>query len=266
MKTFLTCIFSALSVLVLASTNSIDPKVAISANGEVLQPQSNLKQIRDYLEMASFAATILIAVSALIALKQIRIASSQLKIASDDIKIRSRREAIALSAKHCEDFANDILLKLNAWRNEFGPKGIEIRSDWGLLNNCFDETSLKDPKPAQVWVQQVKSKNLGFTACKILNQCEAFAIYFATGAADEEVAFPVLGPLFCEYVKQFTPFLIDLRAHTDKSFTSGKYSNTVCLFAIWSDRIRLEELEVQSKKTDKEKSSLKNEKIKPIGC
>jgi hypothetical protein len=216
--------------------------------------------------MASFVGTIVIGLSALIALKQIRLASLQIKITSDDIKVRSRREAIALAAKHCEDFADVLLPKLNAWVAEFGKAGIGLEKKWGLQNKTFDDNSLKDPKSAHAWVQLIKSKNLGYTTCKILNQCEAFAIYFATGAADEEIAFPVVGPLFCEYVEQFAPFLIDLRSHTDSSFTSGKYANTVRLYEIWADRIRLEELDAQTKKTDKERSSLKNDKIKPIGC
>jgi|GEM_PF-2183956 len=270
MKNILVLLLCSITVLVEASTNPPEPRVDPALSGQPAQSQS---QIRDYLEMASYVATVALAVFAFCALKQIRLARSQIQIASDalvvakdDIKIRSRREAIALAAKHCEDFADVILPKLNTWHGEFGSKGIIFKDNWELLNKNFDDTSLKNPKPAQDWVQLVKSKNLGMTACNILNQCEAFAIYFASGAADEGIAFPVVGPLFCKYVEQNAPFLIHMRSHRDAGFTSGKYANTVRLYEIWADRIRLEEIDVQTQKTEKERGSLKKDKITPIGA
>ena len=127
MKIFLILFLFANSVL--ADASNIEPSVS-KPPGQ-LQPYSAV--IRDYLEMVSFGATIAIAISALFALKQIRLARLKLNIASDalvvakdDIKIRSRREAIALAAKHCEDFADVILPRLHNWCAEFGSKLLEF--------------------------------------------------------------------------------------------------------------------------------------------
>jgi hypothetical protein len=278
MKVILIFILFVGTFMSYATTTPADSKGELTPQS---QPTSNLREIRDCLEIASFAATITLAVAAIIGLRQLHLARLQLKIASDtfsvakdalvvakdDIKIRSRREAIALSAKHCEDFADVALPKLNQWHQELLNKGIVFPANcWELANKNFDETSLKDSKAGQQWVNQIKAKQAGTFPCKILNQLEALAIYFATGAADEEVAFPVLGTLFCKYVEQYAPFLIDLRSHKDASFTSGKYANTIRLFEIWSDRIRLEEIDSQTKKAEKERTSLKSQTIKPIGC
>ena len=238
MKILLILLLLANSILVEASTN-------LPETDQQTQLQLNIGRIKDYLEMASYGATIVIAIFAFVALKQIRLARLQLNVASDalvvakdDIKIRSRREAIALAAKHCEDFGDVILPKLNTWCNEFKNKNITLVR-WPLLNKTFDDTSIKDQNDSHAWVQKVRSQQLGNHACFVLNQCEAFAIYFATGAADEEVAFPVAGPLFCQFVEIFAPWLISMRINKDVLFTSGKYANTVRLYEIWSDRIRV---------------------------
>ena len=201
-----------------ASTNP--PETAPS--GLTAQSQSQSPPIREYLEMASFVATIALALFAALALKQIVVAKDALVVAKDDIKIRSRREAIALAAKQCEDFAATIQ-KIDNLELEFTKNHVKIRNSWELANKNFDDTTLKDQKAARVWIQEVESKKLGNTANIILTHLEAFAIYFAVGAADEEVAFPVAGPVFCSYVENLTPWLILLRSQTDKSYTSGKY-------------------------------------------
>lgn len=109
------------------------------------------------------------------------------------------------------------------------------------------------------------SKNSNSHAVNVLNQLEGFAIFFANGAADEEVAFPVAAIPFCDYVEMFAPCLIAMRSNTLAGFTSGKYANTVRLYEIWADRIRVEEIEAQTKDAAKELGSLKREKIKIIG-
>ena len=261
------------SMLASVPTNlPVESNNTTSTSKESEQSKSHAASLRDYLEMFSFGATIATAAVAILALRQLRlarlqlvVASATLKVAQDDIKIRSRREAVSLAAKHCEDYGDVILQKLNNWRSEITGKGVSLKS-WLLQNKSFDETSLQDSKGAQVWIQQMQSKQLGTIACKILNQCEAFAIYFATGAADEEVAFPVVGSIFCHEVEMFAPWLIAMRTHSSSDYTSGKYANTVRLYEIWADRIRVEEIESQTKLTQRELGTLKKEKIKPIGA
>ena len=61
------------------------------------------------------------------------------------------------------------------------------------------------------------------------------------------------------------PSLIEIRIKKVPGFTSGQYKNTVQLYEIWADRIRMEELNLQAQKTEKERGTLKKETIKPIG-
>jgi len=272
MKSIVILVLVASWLMLTASTNlAAESNNAAWISDKSEPPALRTVSLRDYLEMFSFGATIITAVVAVFALRQLRlarlqldVASATLKVAQDDIKTRSRREAVSLAAKHCEDYGDVILQKFNAWRNEITAKGINLKT-WALQNKSFDETSLKNASEAHAWIQQMQTKQLGATACKILNQCEAFAVYFATGAADEEVAYPVVGSLFCHEVEMFAPWLIAMRTHSASNYTSGKYANTVRLYEIWADRIRVEEIEAQTKRTQQELGTLKKEKIKPIG-
>ena len=99
----------------------------------------------------------------------------------------------------------------------------------------------------------------------LINQLEAFAIYFTNGAADEGVAFPVAGIPFCHYVESFAPLLVACRSGAALGVTSGKYPNTIKLFSIWTDRTRKEQIEAESAKMQKELQTLNPHRVKPIG-
>jgi hypothetical protein len=169
-----------------------------------------------------------------------------------------------LAAERCEDLANkkfpEILGALNRIQGQ--KVGLKV---WNLQNKAFDSTSVVEVKEAQAWVAEFQSKNLHGPALHILNQLEGFAIYFISGAADEEVAFPVAGIPFCHYVGLFAPYLIAVRNGQLTGVTSGKFENTVKLFELWVDRIRREQIEAQAKIIQKELKTLKSGSVPPIG-
>ncbi len=89
-------------------------------------------------------------------------------------------------------------------------------------------------------------------------------MYFAKGAADEQIAYPAVGSVFCLWVTYLAPCLISLRKH-DPNITSGPYQNIVALFSAWSSRIKKEELELKRFEISSELLGIHSSDIPAIG-
>jgi len=97
-------------------------------------------------------------------------------------------------------------------------------------------------------------------------------MYFAKGAADEEIAYPAVGAVFCDNVLVFAPLLISLKKHENPNMASGPFQNLIHLFGLWSTRAKRDSLEAaavvhesEASKTRREAEELKVERINPIG-
>jgi hypothetical protein len=228
--------------------------------------------VRSILELMYFLSGPAVALAACLALKQLRLAKEQLAVAINaldhakrDLQIRSRREAVQLAAERCEKFGEMMMTRRNAHMDKIQADGIELKI-WVLTNDAFERASLKDRSAAEQWVAQLRAKpDALISATAVLNELEAFAIYFARGAADEETAYPVVGALFCTEVQIFAPYLIDLRHKDVPGLTSGPFQNSIDLFNLWHLRMRQKELEAEANKLSLEVSGRKPSTIKPIG-
>jgi hypothetical protein len=234
--------------------------------------------VRAILELAYFASGVVIACASVVLLYQLWLAKQtlsalhgQLKtaieavtVAREDIRIRSQREAVELAADRCEKFAEYTLPQVNVHLDAVKNQAIQFKR-WGITESTFDDTAYTQRQDVRVWMTSV-DKNTDTTnhILKALN-LEAFAIYFARGAADEGVAYPVVGPIFCVWVEQLAPHLIAMRTHTAQGVTSGAYQNTVELYKVWSARSRRTELEKDKSKIDKALSRLPAPEVRPIG-
>ena len=90
-------------------------------------------------------------------------------------------------------------------------------------------------------------------------------MYFTNGAADEEIAYPVIGSLFCIMVQQFAPLLIELREHMVETTTSGPYQNTVNLYRVWSIRQTRKKLQEEVDELSARLGASTETKIKVMG-
>ena len=101
---------------------------------------------------------------------------------------------------------------------------------------------------------------------EILNDIEAFAIYFATGAAAEKVAFPVLGALFCYWVDIFAPHIAFARTNKDETLlVSDAYPNTIALYAVWAARHQRQRQSLGETTIDFHIEQVRAPGLRPIG-
>jgi len=220
--------------------------------------------VRSFLELAYFVATIVLALVGCAALYQLVFLKRSIDVAKEDIELRSKREAVTLAAERSEVFANTIIPQVHEHMQQMANAQVPIRK-WDLVDSKFEKSSVVDWGEAEAWFSKVKAANLTNACISMLNLLESFAMYFAKGAADEQVAFPAVGPVFCEYVDRLAPCLIVLRRH-EPNIPSGPYQNIIALFGAWSSRMKKEELELQQSQISSALSGVHTSDIPPIGA
>jgi len=232
-----------------------------------MDPNSHL-YLRFSLELLSFLSNIVLACIAIAALYQIILAKRSLETARLDIELRSKREAVTLAADKVAEFAEYIIPKCNLEFRALVGGGISI-DKWDLQNIRFDESSFKDWNAALKWEEQLRASKQIDSATRVLNQLESFAMYFAKGAADEQVAYSAVGAIFRNYVDRLAPHLTSLRiislSSKDVNVASGPFQNVVTLYEVWLSRARKETLQQEATRITSELSGLSTSDILPIG-
>jgi hypothetical protein len=236
-------------------------------------------ELRAWMEIAYFGSGVLLVLVAVAGLRQLslakrslqaardqlHLAAESLTTAKDEIRIRSEREAVSLAAQRCEKFAEELVPRHYEHVANIQKEGVTIYR-WQMRDGQFLWNSFEQEAGARKWittVQQNEAASKSFMA--LLNDLEAFAIYFATGAADEKVAYPVVGALFCSWLEAFAPYLASIRADTPKGIVSGAFENAVALYGIWSGRTRKRQLEADANRINLELSGIRIPEIRPIG-
>lgn len=179
-------------------------------------------------------ATCVLAIAATAALVQLFFLKQAVDIAKQDILIRSGREAKALAARLCELYGTETIPYVTKEFEELRKKGPFIIFETKEVKVAY--TSFADPSAAEAAAKALCENRVQFIhACNILNKHEALALYFCSGAADEEIAFPVISAMFCDKVHTFLPALIRMRRGA-KGIASGPFENTVKLYESWAAR------------------------------
>ncbi|NTW46659.1 MAG: hypothetical protein HGB16_00770 [Chlorobaculum sp.] len=88
---------------------------------------------------------------------------------------------------------------------------------------------------------------------------ESFSTYFASGVADEKIAYLSLGSTFCHSMEKIAPILI-LVSNKKRSFTA-----VLRLYSIWGERLESESLEKQKKAIESKLSSKKQVHVNVVG-
>ncbi len=210
-----------------------------------------------WLVVAHHVSTIVVAIAALVGLLS-------LVFAQREMVIRSRRESVILAAEICERWADRLIEECGNNLLDLGRK-IKIQ-DWGLSNHHFRPGSLVQESDASEWIKQVHETNSLNEVARVANRLEGFAVYFTSGAADEEIAFSSMGPLFCGWIRNLSPFLVLARSQSKETLTSGSYESVVRLYDLWARRMTKSQLEEAASRTGAELEALGDvSAIKPIG-
>ena len=215
------------------------------------------------LELAYFASGPALVVIALIGLRQLSIARKALDLSRREIEVRSRREAVVLAAEKAQACASSLLPELQANANLIGTTA-KVKN-WKLQDTDFTWASFDDPKGARAWADAVRSNEKAFLAAlNSLNSLEGLAVYFVQGAADERVAYQMLGAVFCDAVEDFAPSLVALRQRpAEPGVASGPFENTIRLYRTWHLRAQQGDLEQQRARLHAE--AAKGQTIPTIG-
>jgi hypothetical protein len=235
-----------------------------------------LAVIRDYLELTYFASGPALLVVALLGLRQLHIsrealeatkqqvllATASLEQTQKELGVRALREAVVLAAERCQICAETLIPDINACLERLGR--LTPTRHWSLLNTDLKWQSFESPEEAKQYAEKILgADNAQNDAMKILNALEGFAMYFAQGAADETVAFPVMGVVFCDVVRVLAPMLALLREGSNSYFYSGSFENTVTLFRTWY--VRLWKADLKRESANMEQEYAKNRAASPIG-
>jgi hypothetical protein len=237
------------------------------------------KEFEVAIQLAAAIGTLSACVVAAIALFQIRIAARALsaargqleaakaavEVAKDDIRIRCKREAAALAAERCQEFAERLLPQGQGWIRSIRELGVELKP-WREAPLNLDDRKFLEAPEAVAWLKSVSSKaGVSGHMSDLLNSLESFAIYFTSGAADEEVAYPAIGNIYCKWVEYFAPHLIAVRSNAVRGVTTGQFVHTVTLYATWTARARRDQLHAEQTKIQDQLSRTPDRRIPPVG-
>jgi hypothetical protein len=247
---------------------------------QVVMPE--VDKFRYWFEIAYFASGVIIAFIGIIALWQLKLAKQNIKVASEilkttktDLQLRIKREATIIAAQQAEKFAEQIVPSFQKNLSLISSMNLPGRR-WVLEDNRFDENTIIEWNEAGQWARNIQSnEEVRREVVSHLNKLESFAIYFAKGAADEQIIFPAIGNSFCGQIDIYVPYLILLRTQKieESSIATGPYQNIINLYEIWSTRLKRETLvkEADLHKSEADKSrrqaeDIKVSSIRPIGA
>ena len=223
-----------------------------------------ISNFRSVLEVMYFLGGISLAVTGIIALKQ-------LTIAKTDIRIRSAREATTLTANQCQFYSKEIICLLNDIDKEINKLGISLYKEEVTTFSYSDESLQKwivDNKEKMLSVQDAyDNHSLLATIMNALNYMETFVMSFINGVCDEKMAFVSLAVTYCNTVRNFAPIIALL--HKDEEL---QYSNMIQLYEIWNNRLKKKKVQAQAFKAyqvfrniSKTAASIEDKDIKPLG-
>ena len=157
----------------------------------------------------------------------------QLYLTKRDIRLRSQREAATLATAEARHF-NTRIIELS---NQASSTALahQVKLYEGEVGD-FSPDSVNDATWGSFWggapYQPEAVQALGIFH-SLLNELEAFALYFTKGVADEEIAFGAVGRYFCVLVQQYYPVIAKSRTEKEED----TFQPIVDLYHIWHARV-----------------------------
>ncbi len=191
---------------------------------------------KEWSDLLSNLAEILIAVIGFIVFWQ-------LNQAQKDLKIRSKRDAGSISVQLAEVYRKEIIPMINKFYD------LSHNCGFGIVNVNFENLKIDDFFDEDIDTLSQEFKNINQISLdvyrkhqeirdldiEILNALESFAINITKGIADEAVIFEGLAQTYCNFVARSFPFLCKIR----KRGQFNLYQNVVELYKEWSKKIKL---------------------------
>jgi hypothetical protein len=205
--------------------------------------------VRQALELLYYLSGIAIAVAAFWGLKQ-------LTITRQIARVNAKRESYKLAADECRHFAKDVVPLRPALEKQIKEKNIQSFANrhfaveqGEITKHDFDLALLRKEMP------EIANELVAY-----LNAAEAFAIFFASGVAAEEIGYRETGTAFCDATARYMPAIFFMRS------INIRFESVVKLFEIWHGRQEAEKISKQMKALEDAAKHLPKETIKPISA
>lgn len=203
-----------------------------------------ITSIKPYLEALYYLSGIVVAVAALLALKQIRLMKYDILARSDRAAKEKSIEVAFEFAKLQDEFQNQLVYLDKSLHHSYtGPIG------------DFTPESI----PAE-YRERAVSRYASGAFIKPLNILNGIAATFISGVADEKTAFPIFGRAFCGTIALY----YDVISIARKPTAQPTYTNCFKLYQIWSARISKEDLELARRNLERQIESIPNIDITPL--
>lgn len=214
-----------------------------------------VQNLKDWLEIIYFISGPAVAVFAFLALGQIRVAKEQLEAQRRSLQISSKRDALRLTADQLTEYSTKIVPLINAFDQKVKTENVTFFSKF-KVEVCQDSIKVS-PLSTDVDINDAMKVRSEFVT--VANSLEAFSSYFASGVADEGMAYLSLGTTFCGTVKHLAPLLVRLGAD------DRRFSAMLHLFTIWSCRLEAETLNKQKREIEDKLKTKSTVTIKTVG-
>jgi len=205
---------------------------------------------RQVLELLYYFSGVAIAVAAFWGLRQ-------LTISKQIAKMNAKREAFKLAADECRYYAKEVVPLMTRCASEYNRLGLTFLSippqftieNGEIVKHNFD-VKLLDAEVPRILEPLVTYLNAG----------EAFAIFFTSGVADEDIAFQETALSFCKATIFYMPAYFQMRRTN-----AARFESSIKLFDLWNKRLIAKAMSPAIKSMEDFLKAVSNEKIKPIG-
>ena len=203
-----------------------------------------INAIKPTMEILYFIAGIIVSITAILALKQI-------KIMKHTAEIQSKRDALTITSEQCVNYMTNIIKLQNEFNRSLKENQIHFLDGWEVTISD-NEISLKhDGK-----IDYSNFDKMNYAT--VYNAMEAFATYFISKVADESVAFNSLGTTYVNTTEHYLPILLEVNE-------DGYFRNIVNLYVLWTKRMISIDLQEQQENLKRKMKNYHTEVIKPIG-
>jgi hypothetical protein len=199
-----------------------------------------------YLQVLYFLSGCIIAIAAIIALNQI-------KVAKKALKTQSKRDSLKLTATECARYFDKIIPLQNELNEAINDNKVNFFKGWQVK---IDANQIELSRNSNFDMDNFDS--IGNQLTTVCNSMESFAAYFVSGVADEYVAYNTVGTTFILTLDILIPWVVSCRK-------DGYYKNLIELYGMWKKRRDAFLLSQEREKIDRQLSKIGTKKIYPIG-
>lgn len=220
--------------------------------------------VKNILEALYYVAGIILVIGIIIGYQQLALVKEQItllkneaKQAKLDFQVSNQRASIGKSIEYLNWFAVDFIPQMDDYLRELKGKDILKFKDLHGKKFVFDQELSSTDTTVR---QSIALKNSAGIS-SLANQLEFFSAAMTSGLADEDLAFNPLASVFCDFVEGGYDFYCQIRDGGNEI----KYTKTIELYEMWSQRKKKMEFDKQQQELDEKKSKVKDTRIKYIG-